>query len=403
MSLFLCIISIPLTVSANTCLECHMEMEDVLKTPADLFVKDVHNNFGLNCSICHGGNPDEEDFDLAKDSSFKGIPERKMILELCSSCHSDSNYMRKYNPNIRVDQADLYWTSQHGKMFMNGDIQVAVCTDCHASHGILSATHPKSSVFPWNIPDTCGQCHSDADYMKEYESPVNQVDDFKKSVHARALFEKKDLSAPACNDCHGNHGAIPPEISSIAFVCRQCHPSAGELFSQSPHKTAFDEMGISECEACHGNHNIITSSDDMLGMNDDAVCIECHEAGTKVSEVVDSIKERLEEYKTQMHLSEQLLEKADRQGVEISESKYLLLEANTVLIQIRNLVHGFSLEKIDQKFGEGIKILDEVKIAGQDALKEAQFRKTGLIIATLFIFLFATALYLKIRNLNRKE
>jgi predicted CXXCH cytochrome family protein len=378
-------------------------MEDTLKEPAELFVKDVHNNFGLNCSHCHGGNPDEEDFDLAKDGSFKGIPDRGKIVELCSSCHSDTSYMRKFNPNIRVDQTDLYWTSQHGIMFKDGDTQVAVCTDCHASHGILTATHPKSTVFPWNIPDTCGKCHSNQAHMKEYGSPVNQVDDYKQSVHAMALFEKKDLSAPVCNDCHGDHGAVPPEVSSIAFVCRQCHPSTGELFSQSPHKPAFEELEISECEACHGNHKILSPSDGMIGMSEDSVCIMCHDTETEASQVADSIRNIIEDFKIMMEHAEEVLEKADRQGVEVSESKFLLIDANTALIQIRNLVHSFSLDKIENEFDKGKKILEEVEVNGEAALKEAQIRKVGLIVATLFIILLVIALYLKTKQIEMKE
>jgi hypothetical protein len=36
-------------------------------------------------------------------------------------------------------------------------------------------------------------------------------------------------------------------------------------------------------------------------------------------------------------------------------------------------------------------------------LKEAKFRKTGLVIATVFIFLLALALYFKIRELQSGE
>lgn len=47
-------------------------------------------------------------FEKAKDQTFKGIPNKKEIPNLCGSCHSDSLYMRNYNPTIRVDQLELY-------------------------------------------------------------------------------------------------------------------------------------------------------------------------------------------------------------------------------------------------------------------------------------------------------
>ncbi len=391
-----------LYAQSNSCLDCHMELEDELLEPVENFKTDIHQQFGLSCADCHGGNPAEEDMGLVKDKSFIGVPPREQIPEFCASCHSDSSYMRRFNPSLRVDQEDIYWTSEHGQLLEKGDTKVAVCTDCHNTHGIQASTHPKSWTFPWNIPQTCGRCHSDQSYMKDYKISIAQWDDYKESVHAHALLEKKDLSAPVCNDCHGNHGATPPEVTSIAYVCRQCHPSAGELFSQSPHKEVFDELEISECEACHGNHKILPPTDDMLGTGEDAVCMQCHEPDTSPYQIAFRIKEKLDGFIEKIETADNLLEQADREGVEVSEPKFKLTEANTALIFARNLVHSFSLVEIEEKIDEGEIVVDEVIEAGEAALREAKFRKTGLIIATAFIFLLALALYLKIRQIDKK-
>ena len=387
---------------SNSCIDCHKELEDELLAPVESFEGDIHHQFGLSCADCHGGNPAEEDIDLAKDESFKGIPKRFQIPELCARCHSDSSYMRRFNPSLRVDQEEMYWTSEHGHLLKKGDTKAAVCTDCHNTHGIQAATHPKSWTFPWNIPQMCSRCHSDQSYMEEYKISTSQWDDYKESVHAHALFEKKDLSAPVCNDCHGNHGAIPPEVTSIAYVCHQCHPSAGDLFSQSPHKTVFDELEISECEACHGNHKIVPPTDDMLGTGEKAVCIQCHEPDTKPYQIAFRIREKLDGFITKIETADNLLEQADREGVEVSEPKFRLTEANTALIFARNLIHSFSLEEIEGKVEEGEKVADEVIQAGEAALREAKFRKSGLIVATCFIFLLAVALFLKIKLIEKK-
>lgn len=391
-----------LYAQTDSCIDCHKELEDELLAPVQTFELDAHRQFGLSCVACHGGNPAEEDIDLAKDKSFKGIPERSRIPEFCASCHSDSNYMRRYNPSLRVDQLDIYWTSEHGQLLKKGDSKVAVCTDCHGTHGIQASTHPKSWTFPWNIPQTCGRCHADQENMKGYKVPTNQWEEYKESVHANALFEKKDLSAPTCNDCHGNHGAAPPEVTSIAFVCHQCHPSAGELFSQSPHKEAFDELEISECEACHGNHRILPPSDEMLGTGDKAVCTQCHDPDSEPYQIASRIKGKLDEFIGKIHVAEGLLEQADRQGVEVSEPKFRLIDVNTILIQVRNLTHSFSLLEIEEKIEEGEKVVAEIIVAGEAALREAKFRKRGLIIATCFIFLLAIALFLKIKQITKK-
>ncbi len=400
--LLISFLHLSLDAQEDYCIECHKELEGELLAPVETFEMDIHQQFGLSCADCHGGDPTEEDIDLAKDKTFKGIPQRSRIPEFCASCHSDSSYMRRFNPSIRVDQLNMYWTSEHGQLLKKGDTKVALCTDCHAAHGIQAATYPKSWTFPWNIPQTCGRCHSDKDYMKEYKIPTKQWDDYKESVHAHALFEKKDLSAPVCNDCHGNHGAIPPEVTSIAFVCRQCHPSAGELFSQSPHKKAFDEMELSECEACHGNHKILPPSDEMLGTGENAVCIQCHESDSEPYQIALRIKEKLDAFIKKINIAESLLELADRQGVEVSEPKFMLTEANSTLIFVRNLTHSFSIAEIEEKIVDGEKVVAEVTRAGEAALREAKFRKKGLIIATCFIFLLSIALFLKIKQITKR-
>jgi predicted CXXCH cytochrome family protein len=394
------LVLLPISLSAqkNSCVDCHLEMEDTLKAPAEKFAADIHKQFGLGCQDCHGGNPAQEDVELAKDRTFKGAPLRAKIPEFCGSCHSDSAYMRKFNPNLRVDQLTLYWTSRHGQLLKKGDATAAVCTDCHGVHGIQTANFPKSQTFPWNIPQTCGRCHASAEIMKPYGISVRQVEDYSQSVHARALLEKKDLSAPVCNDCHGNHGAAPPEVTSIAFVCRQCHASAGDLFSKSPHKEAFDGLGISECEACHGNHKITAPSDEMLAGGKNDICLQCHDPGTEPHETGTKIKRLIDDFVASSDAARTLLAEAEKKGVEVSEALFKLQEATTALVLARNLTHSLSPAEIEGNLGEGVKALAEVESRGQEALREASFRRSGLVIATVFILLLAIALYLKIRD-----
>ncbi|OGD19991.1 MAG: hypothetical protein A2W03_16100 [Candidatus Aminicenantes bacterium RBG_16_63_16] len=398
---------IPLALPAQTparkdsCIECHGQLEAELKAPVDGFAADVHKQFGLSCADCHGGNPAQDDITLAKDKTFRGTPERARIPEFCGSCHSDSGYMRRYNPNIRVDQLELYWTSRHGELLKKKDTAVAVCTSCHGVHGIQTANFPKSMTFPWNIPETCGRCHANPEIMKPYGIPVDQVAQYKQSVHAAALYDKKDLSAPVCNDCHGNHGAAPPEVKAVAFVCRQCHPSAGDLFSASPHKAAFDGLGVSECEACHGNHKILMPSDEMLAGGQSDVCVQCHDSGTGPFDAGLDMRRRLQAFVAAYAHDEGLLDQAENKGVEASEARFRLQEANTALIEVRNLTHGLTFPTIEARLADGVKVLDDVRARGEAALREARFRMTGLVVATFFILLLALALYFKIRDLQR--
>src|SRR5262249_23258367 len=131
--------------------------------------------------------------------------------------------MKRYNSSIRVDQAAEFATSVHGKRLAAGDTNVATCVSCHGNHGIKAVKDPTAPVYPTHIAETCGKCHSNADTMKTYGIPTDQVQKYATSVHFEALMKKQDISAPTCNDCHGNHGSTPPGTSAVGNVCGTCH------------------------------------------------------------------------------------------------------------------------------------------------------------------------------------
>ncbi|OGL47645.1 MAG: hypothetical protein A2161_19940 [Candidatus Schekmanbacteria bacterium RBG_13_48_7] len=137
------------------------------------------------------------------------------------------------------------------------------------------------------------------------------------------MLKKGDRGAPACNGCHGNHGALPPGVASLSHVCGVCHVNNSELFDKSPHKTAFDRLRIPQCEICHSNHDIVAATDSMLGIQKESVCIKCHTeeklpagytAAKKLSESIETLNFKLEETKT-------LIEDAEQKGMEFSDQK----------------------------------------------------------------------------------
>jgi predicted CXXCH cytochrome family protein len=386
---------------ANSCVDCHSRLDGELKAPVDSFAQDIHGQFGLSCRDCHGGNPSTDDVDKAKDKTFLGSPKRDRIPAFCGGCHADAARMRTFNPALRTDQLGQYWTSRHGQRLKTGDTKVAVCTDCHGVHGIQTAKFPKSMTFPWNIPQTCGRCHADKDLMSGYGIPADELDEYKASVHAEALFEKKDLSAPTCNDCHGNHGAFPPESGSVGGVCRQCHPSAGELFSKSPHKKAFDEIEAGECEACHGNHKIVRPTNTLLGTAEGAICLQCHEPGSKGFAAAETLRALLDRFETRYDAAGALLAVAERKGVEVSEAKFELQDVLTTLLSAKNLTHGLAVDEIRKTIEEGGKALDGVEKSGREALDEASYRRRGLVVATICVALLAIALMFKVHRMAK--
>jgi predicted CXXCH cytochrome family protein len=395
----------PLNLLADNCLDCHSGWEEAVDAPSKLIQRDVHFKVGLGCSDCHGGNPNLDDMDdVRKSKGYKGVPDVKEIPQFCSSCHSDPTYMVKHNPSLATDQLEKYKTSIHGKrLFEKGDVKVANCVSCHSVHDIQSPEIPTSTVNVQNIPGTCAKCHAKADYMKEYGIPTDQYDGYIKSVHGQALLVKKETGAPACNSCHGNHGATPPGVNSLSAVCGLCHALIADNFAKSPHKAAFDAAGYPECETCHSNHNIEQPELFWVGTSDSSLCIRCHAAddgnrGFAVAAAMYNMMSKMNEIYGKA-LSE--IDEADRKGMMVTDERFTLNEVKQAIIQTATEFHALDTIVVAGTALTGIASSEKIYEAGQAKIDDYYFRRKGLGIATLLITILAFALYLKIRSIEK--
>jgi predicted CXXCH cytochrome family protein len=389
----------------NSCLECHIKLEGKIGDPARRINTDIHLSRGLACNDCHGGDPNADDKNAAKDprKGFIGKPKTTDIPAFCGKCHSDANLMKKFNPSLRVDQEREYATSVHGKLLKTGDLKVATCISCHGVHGIRAVNDPLSSVYAANVAETCSKCHADASYMQSYKIPTDQYAKYKTSVHAKALYERQDLSAPTCNDCHGNHGATPPGIASVANVCGQCHARQAELFQASPHKAPFDKMQLGECLRCHSNHDIAKPSDQMIGTGQQSLCITCHKPEDKGYVAAGQMRAKLDELLQSVDRSTEILNRAERAGMEVSRPKFELREAIDGVTHARVLIHTSSLSEVEKVIGPGLEVSKKGYQAGVDALAERRFRREGLVVSLVFILFLAGLVYLKVREIERRQ
>jgi predicted CXXCH cytochrome family protein len=239
--------------------------------------------------------------------------------------------------------------------------------------------------------------------MAPYKIKTDQKEGYLKSVHYEALAKKGDLSAPTCNKCHGNHGAAPPGVGSVVNVCGQCHAIFAGLFEKSPHKTAFASMNLPACVYCHGNHEIKRPSDEMLGSTGQAVCLQCHtsrDAGYKQAELM---RQGIEQLKVSLKGSETLLTEAERKGMEVSQPKFELVEGKQDLTKARTQVHAFNAASVQGFVNEGLKISKDAEEKGQQALSEYQVRRKGLAISLLIILAVIVGLYLRIKQIERRQ
>ena len=389
----------------GSCIECHVRLEGKIGDPARSINDDVHLSRGLSCNDCHGGDPAQNDKVAAKDprKGYLGRPRTADIPAFCGKCHNDANFMKKFNPALRVDQEKEYSTSVHGRLLQTGNEKVATCISCHGVHGIRAVSDALSSVYPLNVADTCAKCHSETARMAEFKIPTDQYDKYKRSVHAKALYDRQDLSAPTCNDCHGNHGATPPGIASVANVCGQCHARQAELFQVSAHKVAFDNQGFGECIKCHNNHDIPAPTDELLGTGEKSVCISCHQQGDKGFIAAGKMRSMIDGLRGEIEKSKEILEVAERAGMEVSRPKFELKGATDALTHARVLIHSSSTDEVEKVIGPGMQISAQGYQAGVGALAERRFRRQGLAISLVFILFLAGLVYLKIRQIESRQ
>jgi len=393
------------TSEESGCVGCHLELDPPGSTPAELFSSDIHALAGFGCQDCHGGDPEAWDYDEAKDQAtgFIGIPTGRKVVEVCGECHAKPDLMRRYNPNLPTDQTPKYWTSGHGKSLRKGNLEAAQCASCHGTHAIKRSNDPASLIYHANVDATCGRCHESSQLMDKFHLPTDVVDQYKGSVHGIALLERGDRAAPTCNNCHGNHGAAPPEVGSIQEVCGVCHVNNQTLFNQTKKKRVFASRGLHGCVVCHNAHDIQRLDDSMVSITTNGVCARCHEQGDPGALQAGSMRAVIDSLKAALNEAQRTLSEAENQGLEGEELLLDLQAANTILIQSRTLVHTFDSELIRKEAKPGFELAASV---GQESIRlmhDFRMRKVGLGIATIFISFLALVLYLYIRTLDKRQ
>jgi len=173
------------------------------------------------------------------------------------------------------------------------------CQDCHGGDptDYGEAMEPSTGFMGKpakpDIPMLCAKCHSDRAKMRAYSLPANQFARYGRSVHGKALLQKKNENAPSCVDCHGLHKikrVADPQSTvhrkNIVKTCAKCHSnkkimkSSGlpanqyELYKDSLHGELYfaGDLGVPTCISCHSNHDIKKPQTLTVRL----VCVNCH-------------------------------------------------------------------------------------------------------------------------------
>jgi predicted CXXCH cytochrome family protein len=402
--ILIAMISFGLGIQAKetSCEICHGKLRGRLSQPVTQWKNSIHQQNGINCANCHGGNPDARNMKAAHSRAKRwiGKPGPIQIVKLCGTCHANEPFMKKYNPNARTDQLKNYLTSNHGINIMKKkDGRAATCASCHGAHDILKAMNPRSHVYPENVVQTCAKCHADKKLMANFDISGEEVADYKSSVHANALYKKHDLSAPTCNDCHGNHGAAPPGAASVEKVCGTCHVMNQKLFDESPHKE-WDEIGLRGCVECHSNHAIHPPTDVMLS-TDKGVCLNCHDSSEPAFKTMQAMHKTLTGLETKLAETRTMVDSAAEKGMLMDDAKLDLQDAKTAYIKSRTAVHKFSSTYLDKVAKSALVDITKVQKLAKERLLEVTKRRSSFYWFGGLFFILLILLGLKIRSMEK--
>ena len=265
-----------------SCATCHRE-------PQSAYDRSLHAQStqgkqpAATCTDCHG-SPHE----LLPSSDPKSRTNHANIPATCGSCHSVKFVMEATGGTTQPFVS--YQQSVHGQAVARGVERAAVCTDCHGAHDIMTAADPKSPIFKFNVPHTCGKCHG----------PVER--EFQQSIHGQAIA-RGDWQAPICTDCHGihsikSHKDPDSQVSTQNLACAHCHEGvqlSQEFGFEGNRVTTYlasyhglasrrGSTVVANCASCHGVHNILPSSDPRSSVNSANLvktCGQCHRGVTE--------------------------------------------------------------------------------------------------------------------------
>ena len=271
------------TASAS-CLTCHDDVAAKLSASTHAMLGDPKDS--STCIACHGTH------DVVKPAT-RGP-------QFCATCHATE--VNQYNSSI------------HGRAHakMNGD--PPTCQSCHGpAHQVVASSDAKSPVNKANLPDTCGQCHSNPALAAKYMFAVAlPVEAYKQSVHGRAI-QQGNLKAASCNDCHGVHDILPASDphsktwkQNVASTCAKCHNNVFDIYRESIHgqAVAAGVLDAATCTDCHGEHRILAPGNPQstvyLANVSQVTCSRCH-ANTQLMSRFNVPASRVPTYEDSYH------------------------------------------------------------------------------------------------------
>lgn len=309
--------------ATDRCVACHTEagVQFVEATQLTAMIQDglfgsqyetneyclaCHQQSGLEITFASGETRSATVDPMTFHDSVHGVGSESGELR-CIQCHEDYSYphepvtavtareysLEKYPVCINCHETkyDAALDDVHGRALAEGNLEAAVCTDCHGAHDTPPPNEPRQ-----RISLTCNQCHDQV------------FDEYVDSVHGAALFEESNPDVPTCIDCHGVHNIADPTTALFRVrsprLCAECHADEqlmqqydistdvfdtyvadfhGTTVTLFEHQDPTVETNKAVCYDCHGVHDIKRPEDPDAGIRANLLetCQQCHPDATE--------------------------------------------------------------------------------------------------------------------------
>ncbi len=292
----------------NLCVSCHADVTELPhaeklasvacnrchRVETQIYVNSDHGRAvargrseAATCKDCHGHS-----HTLLNSRDPSSPVNRRNIPQTCAHCHDNKEIMGKAKLTER-DPFQSYSHTVHGEAFAKGQLNAAVCSDCHGTHDLHGGFNPASRISKQNIPETCGKCHQ------------NVAAVYRVSIHGQA--NKAGIKeAPVCTDCHGEHTIQSPRdpastvwAGAVTKTCTGCHASERiamkfgmpvdriKTYMDTYHGLASQrgDVRVANCASCHGYHDVLPSNDvrsSIYPTNLANTCGRCHPGAAEV-------------------------------------------------------------------------------------------------------------------------
>ncbi len=214
---------------------------------------------------------------------------------VCIKCHLE------IGEKELMSSVEDFTRKENGKFV---DVHARVALSCHDCHGGDPTDEDKAKdeskgyigkPKPADIPSLCSKCHSDIEYMKQFNPriPTDQFHHYETSRHGKKLKEG-DTKVATCVSCHRAHGirsvkdpASDVFPTNIPSMCGRCHSDEKYMknygiptnqfteYAKSKHGRMLLEQGdmtAANCVTCHGAHGAVPPGVASVP----EVCGQCH-------------------------------------------------------------------------------------------------------------------------------